>query len=155
MKDSKRTKIWCVAVAIGAASVLVDASDRIGVYGVIDKVVFEPNAESPERVQVWGTFAIATRNDRDHYDPVANGYLYFKLSDNARLARAEWRDLKALADTRKIAAFSSRFGQSVRLRAANETPTAPDSYTVGVGVQTIRPDLDYAPIKALSVRISR
>lgn len=153
--STKAPKRLVLALAMVLAAVVAQASDRIGVYGVIDKVVFEPNAENPERVQLWGAFAIATRNDRDFYDPVARGYLYVKLADNAKLARAEWRDLKALAGTQKIAAFSARFGQSLRLRTPSETPQSPDSYTLGVGVQVIRRDLDYAPIKALSVHISR
>ena len=149
-------KRWLLAVAVVAAVTGLQASDRVGVYGLIDKVVFEPNAESPERVQIWGAFAIATREDRDLYDPVARGYLYFKLpAANDRLARAEWNDLKALADTNKIAAFSARFGQSVRLRAASEPPQSPDNYTLGVGVRVMRADIDHAPIKALAAHISR
>jgi hypothetical protein len=149
------TKFCCVLLVFVAALVAIEASDRVGIYGVIDKVVFEPNAEAPERVQVWGTFAVATRNDRDLYNAAERGYLYFRLASDQRLARAEWNDLKSLAGTKKIAAFSARFGQSVRLRPASETPKSPDAYTLGVGVQTMRPDLDYAPIKALSVHISR
>ena len=154
----KATKIaTCCLLVLGffAAVVPIGASDRIGIYGVIDRVVLEPSADTPERVQVWGTFAIATRNDRDLYDAAQSGYLYFRLASDQRLARAEWNDLKSLAGTKKIAAFSARFGQSVRLRPASETPQSPDAYTLGVGVQTMRPDLDYAPIKALSVHISR
>lgn len=29
----------------------------LGLYGVIEKVVFEPNDTAPDRIQVWGTFA--------------------------------------------------------------------------------------------------
>ena len=144
-----------LGVAFIAAVAGLNASDRVGIYAVIDKVIFEPNAEHPERVQLWGAFAVAKRNDRDFYEPVSSGYLYFKLPSEQRLARAEWNDLKSLAGTKRITAFSARFGQSVRLRPATEKPQSPDSYTLGVGVQTIRPDLDYAPIKALSVHTSR
>ena len=157
-EDTKATRVatFCVMVlALLTAVAPIGASDRVGVYGVIDKVVFEPNADNPERVQLWGRFAIATRNDRDLYDGVKQGYLYFRLPSDQRLARAEWNDLKALAGTNKIAAFSQRFGQSLRLRAASEAATSPDVYLLGIGVQTMRPDLDYAPIKALSVHISR
>jgi hypothetical protein len=144
-----------LALVFVAAAAAVNASDRVGIYGVIDKVVFEPNETNPERVQLWGRFAIATRNDRDLYDAVRNGYLYFQLPSEPRQARAEWNDLKSLAGTRKIVAFSARFGQSVRLRAASEAPKSADKYTLGVGVQTIRPDLDYAPIRALSAHTTR
>jgi hypothetical protein len=137
------------------ATAVVVASDRVGVYGIVDKVILEPNAENPERVQIWGAFAVATRNDNDLYDAVHRGYLYFRVADSPQLARAEWNDLKSVADGKRVVAFGSRFGQSVRVRAGAEKPQAPDKYALGVGVQTIQPDRDYAPIKALLAHISR
>jgi hypothetical protein len=160
MKDTKRTKdakaksCWALIVCV-AALAIVEASDRVGVYGVIDSVIFEPNADSPERVQLWGAFAVAKKNDRNLYEPVQTGYLYFQLPSEQRLARAEWNDLKSLAGAKRIVAFSARFGQSVRLRTAAEKPQAPDTYTLGVGVHPMRPDIDHAPIKALSLHINR
>ena len=144
-----------LAIALVAAATSLNASDRVGVYGVIEKVVFEPNAENPERVQLWGAFAIATRTDRNYYEPVATGYLYYKLPGDARMARVEWRDLQALAGTKRIAGFATRFEQSVRVRAASEAPQTPDTYALGIGVQTIHADRDYAPIKALAAHLSR
>ncbi|HWN99480.1 MAG TPA: hypothetical protein VNS63_09445, partial [Blastocatellia bacterium] len=35
-------------------------SDWTGVYARVDKVVFEPNAGAPERIQIWGAFALAS-----------------------------------------------------------------------------------------------
>lgn len=153
-------------IAMVGATAGVIASDRVGIYGIVDKVVFEPNAENPERVQIWGAFAVATRNDRDLYDPVQRGYLYFAVPvrlaplaqgrpNETSLARTEWKDLKSLAGTKRIVAFSSRFGQSVRVRTDNERPQAPDRYALGLGVQTIQPDRDYAPIKALVAEMNR
>jgi hypothetical protein len=142
--------VACLGTAAG-----LHASDRVGIYGIVDKVVFEPNADNPERVQIWGAFSIATRNDRDAYDPVQRGYLYFVAADDEHLARNEWKDLQSAAGTRKIVAFSSRFGQSVRVRAQGQEPQTPDKYRVGIGVQTILPDRDYAPIKALAALITR
>jgi hypothetical protein len=37
------------------------ASGPIGVYALIDKVVFEPNDTAPDRVQIWGVFVLADR----------------------------------------------------------------------------------------------
>jgi hypothetical protein len=144
-----------LATIVVAGAVTLYASDRTGVYGVIDKVVFEPNADKPERVQLWGSFAVATRHDNDAYDEVRRGYLYFTAADSKELARKEWNDLKALAGSKRIAAFSSRFGQSVHVRAESETPQAPDAYVLGIGVQTVRADRDYPPIKALVAQIRR
>jgi hypothetical protein len=149
-------KILVVLSLVAASAVAgLDASDRIGVYGVLDKVVFEPPSGAPDRVQLWGAFAVAKRGDANDYDPVQRGYLYFALGDSRDLARREWNDLKRLADGKNIVAFSSRFGQSVRLRSGQEKPQAPDAYVVGLGVQTMRPDSSYAPVHELASRIRR
>jgi hypothetical protein len=144
-----------LALAVTGAVAGLSASDRVGVYGIVDKVVFEPGADNPERVQIWGAFAVATRNDNDLYDPVKRGYLYFNTGESSRLARAEWNDLKSVAGTNKIVAFSSRFGQSLHVRESSEKPQTPDRYVTGTGVQTIRSNTDYPPIKALAGLITR
>src|SRR5262245_4640116 len=82
------------------------ASDWTGVYARIDKVVFEPNESAPERVQVWGVFAVASRPDRSRYDPAARGYLYLTLrSGKEDICRKEWADLKAVAGKGEIVTF--------------------------------------------------
>jgi hypothetical protein len=144
-----------VALALLGIGIGVEASDRIGVYAVVDRVVFEPAGAAPERVQIWGAFAVAAPNDRDLYQPVQRGYLYFTAAESQELTRAEWNDLKSLAGTKRIVAFSARFGQSVRVRREDEKPQAPDRYTLGVGIQTIQRDRDYPPIRELSAHITR
>lgn len=144
-----------LALVVLGATIGLDASDRVGVYAVIDKVVFEPNADNPERIRIWGAFAVATRNDNNLYDAVRRGYLYFSAAESRELARQEWNDLKALAGSKNIVAFGSRFGQSMRVRPEGEKPQAPDKYVMGIGVQTIQSDRDYAPIKALAAHINR
>ena len=148
--SSRQAAALTLMLAIAGAGSALVASDRIGIYGIVDKVVFEPSAENPERAQVWGAFAVATRKDRDNYEPVKKGYLYFTAGEDRALARTEWNDLKSAAGTSRIVAFGSRFDQSVRVRDAKEDPQKPDKYNIGTGVQTIRADRDYAPIKALS-----
>lgn len=150
-----RNTAVALALTIVCAAAVLDASDRIGVYALVDKVVFEPTADNPERIQIWGAFTIAKRSDRDNYDPVQRGYLYFTAASDKKLARAEWNDLRTLAGTRQIVGFSSRFGQSAHVRAPGDTPRTPDTYVLGVGVHRIQPDRDYAPIKALTAHISR
>ena len=149
----RRMTIACLV--FGVAVISLQASDRIGIYAVIDRVVLQPSADKPERVQLWGSFAVATRGDANLYDPVQRGYLYFSPGDERALALREWNDLKAMADGKHVVGFSSRFGQSVRVRTEKETPQAPDKYVTGIGIQTIRPDRDYAPIKALSPFVQR
>ena len=50
-----------VTVVLGIAVCLriVNASGPIAVYAVVDKVVFEPNPDKPERIRVTGVFITA------------------------------------------------------------------------------------------------
>jgi hypothetical protein len=142
-----------LAVIVGAIS--LGASDRVGVYAVIEKTVLEPNAINPDRIQIWGAFALANRNDPSQYSHVQRGYLYFSAGSQKELSSKEWNDLKTVAGTKGIVAFGTRYGLSARVRANSEMPRAPDTYAPGLGVETIRPDTDYAPIKALAAYINR
>src|SRR6185295_11515371 len=73
------------------------ASDPVGVYARVDRVVLEPNSDAPQTIQVWGVFAMARPGDPNEYLPPARGYLYFSLPGDARAARAEWSDLSQVA----------------------------------------------------------
>ena len=125
------------------------ASDFTGVYARIDKVVLEPNVDSPEKIQVWGVFALAKPHDRNEYLPPVRGYLYFKLDRNPQAARNEWNDLQQVAGTGEIVAFGSRSDAGPRLRTPGEKPDHPDPYTLNMGVTKVRGRTDYAPIRAL------
>ena len=43
------------------------ASDMVGVYGVIEKLVLEPAGAAPQRIQVWGAFALADQKSGSTY----------------------------------------------------------------------------------------
>jgi hypothetical protein len=141
-----RTATWLVCAACVP---LVHASDFTGVYARIDRVVLEPNADSPERIQLWGVFSMAKPNDRNDYLAPARGYLYFKLDQNPRAARNEWNDLKKVAGSGEIVAFGARSSEAPRLRKPDEMPRDPDPYAVNVGVTKVRGRTDYAPVRAL------
>lgn len=89
------------------------ASGTLGIFAVIDRVVFEPNAEAPERVQVFGAFAYyaGQLGTRSLYSDAVRGYLYFSLPSrgNPDIARREWADLAAVAGTREAVAFGGYF----------------------------------------------
>ncbi len=126
-------------------------SDPIGVFARIDKVVFEPNASAPERIQVWGAFAIAGNQPGSSYQPVQRGYLYFSLKpDKEEICRKEWNDLQAVSGTDQIVAFGRRY-EPVHLRKAADKPADPDVYPLGTGVSKIRSQdgRDYPPIRDL------
>src|SRR5580700_3540432 len=95
------TAILLAAFSLGTAR----ASGYVGVYALIDKVVMEPNADNPERIQIFGVFSIAT--DHSTFQPAQRGYLYFTVSagNNKDVIRREWADLKAAAGTHTVIAF--------------------------------------------------
>jgi hypothetical protein len=132
--------VWAAAIS---------ASDRTAVYARVDRVVMEPTADAPERVQVWGVFAMAKPNDVNLYLPPARGYLYFALAGNPQAAAKEWADLQSAAGTGQIVSFGSRWELKARVRQADERPVGPDPYMVSIGLTKVRGNTGYAPIRAL------
>jgi hypothetical protein len=128
------------------------ASGYVGVYALIDKVEMDPNADQPERVRIFGVFSVA--KDRVTFQAPQRGYLYFTLSGQKDVILREWADLKAAAGTHTVIAFggssfTGSFSTVPRVRNPDEKPDAPDPYVLGAGLSKIRPDTDYAPVKAL------
>jgi len=126
-------------------------SDFIGTYAIIDKVILEPNATSPERIQIWGDFAMAKANDRNFYDTPQRGYLYFKLMPGKEDgSRKEWADLKSVAGTGEVIGFGTRSIPPAKVRAASVKPAEPDAYPFAYGLvrMSSRPT-NYEPIRAL------
>lgn len=125
-------------------------SDPIGIFARLDKVVLEPNAAAPERIQIWGAFALAGRENGNVYRPAERGYLYFSLKPGKEeVCRKEWADLKTIAGTDQIIGFGARY-QSVRLRKAADKPADPDVYPVAYGLAKMSDrGTDYAPIRDL------
>src|SRR5690242_6009533 len=97
-KRSAQSRVLGLIVLLGAAW-SAQASDPIGMYAIVDKVVVEPSTGSPERLQVWGAFSVAEGFGYTYKKPEA-GYLYYKLPEKkAEAARNEWADLKSVAGT--------------------------------------------------------
>jgi hypothetical protein len=143
-----------VVLAVGA----VRASDPVGVYCLISKVVLAPNDTEPTTVQVWGAFSFAVRRQPgvtmakpaggfgdasigDVYGPVQVGYLYFtcaKGSDSRCLN--EWNDLKSVAGTGKVVGFGGRYTENGRIRISTQEIVKldnPDIYPIHMGVVPI------------------
>ena len=119
----------------GAGGARMTASDPVGVYAVVEKVVFEPSEAAPERVQVWGAFAISDQRNNDDYQTPHKGYLYYSCPANqARTCANEWADLKSVAGTGTGVSFGGRFISSGRIRPASEKPASPEVYPIRMGV---------------------
>jgi hypothetical protein len=87
------------------------ASGPCGIYGIIERVVFEPNERSPERIQVWGAFEFVDGGvaKPGATSPAKRGYLYFSLplGTDQTATKAEWSDLKAVAGTGQAVGFGN------------------------------------------------
>ena len=143
--------IVLVVALFALAGISAHASDPIGVFAKIDKVVFEPGDSSPERIQLWGSFCVADPKDRDSYLPPQKGYLFYKLpAEKSETARKEWNDLKAAAGSGDVIGFGSRHAAHPKVRSAQDKPENPDVYSVAFGlVKTSQRSASYPPIKAL------
>jgi hypothetical protein len=85
------------------------ASYPCGIYARIDKVEFEPSADKPERIKVWGDFLMVKTSNR--LVGPERGYMYFSLVEKkAEQCRIEWKDLQEIAGTKNnFVAFGSAF----------------------------------------------
>lgn len=129
----RKTMFLAAAVALAAATAW--ASDPVGIYALIDRAVLEPNDRSPERIQLWGAFALADGRPGDRYQPARRGYLYYTLDPaKGEICRKEWADLRAVAGTGQAIGFGGRYSAKGRIRPASEGPQAPDTYPVGSGL---------------------
>jgi hypothetical protein len=45
----------------------------IGIYGIVDKVVFEPSKHSPQRIQIWGLFVVPVPMSSGEYKTPERG----------------------------------------------------------------------------------
>jgi hypothetical protein len=145
-----------LVVGLGLVLVLapsVRASDPVGIYARIDKVVLEPNAEKPERIQVWGTFALAKEKSGDDYQAPVKGYLYYTLVQGKEdKCRKEWADLKKVAGTDQCVGFGGRYAKKGTVRPADQKPKDPDPYALGLGVVKVNASNPQA--KALKAKVT-
>ena len=124
------------------------ASDPVGIYALVEKVVTEPSEGTPQRVTVWGVFALAEGRSGDEYAEPVYGYLHYSADEKPDAARREWADLKSVAGTGQAVAFGSRYKEKGRVRTATEKPGTPDAYPVAMGVTKLRRD-HYGPVRIL------
>ena len=124
-----------ILAALTVATAPVGASDPIGIYCVVQKVVFEPNDTEPTRAQIHGAFSYYNPQTNGYTD-VMKGYVYFAIPPDAgaavtnqnKLITAEWMDLKGAAGTREVVGFAGRRGPCGRVRPSTEAPQNTHDY---------------------------
>ncbi len=136
---------------VGLLAVQVQASGQAGVYGVLERVVFEPASGDPQRIQLWGAFMLVEHLPGQGFTgypfgPPARGYMYFTLPEDRSAfenTRREWADLKSVAGTRQAVAFAYwdrlRGMKILRIRDSATKPEDPDIYYTNVGVTKLNP----------------
>jgi hypothetical protein len=127
---------------------LVVASDPVGVYAVIERVEFEPNSAQPERVRLYGWFAMSDVTSREYKQP-QHGWLCYSLpAEQQDLCRREWKDMEDVAGSGKCVAFGVRRRELGKVAEKKEGLT-PVPYTVAAGLFAVRADTEYEVIRDL------
>ena len=160
-----RARAYLTVAALSALLVAgLSASGQAGIYGVIERVAFEPATGAPERIQIWGAFSIVEHMPNEGFTNYASaakrGYLYFKLPADQKdidIARREWADLKSVAGTRQAVAFAywDRFrgDKLMRIREDGAKPDDPDVYRPQIGVTKLSATGAHAEIVASLKRL--
>jgi hypothetical protein len=105
----RTTKVLILSwvIMILTAQVLFAKNGNIGIYGIVDKVVFEPNEHSPQRIQIWGLFVVPVQMSSGEYKAPQRGVLYFELPPGReRAVRKEWIELSRMAGTGQAIGFT-------------------------------------------------
>jgi hypothetical protein len=155
MKSRIAAGIALTAV-LSAGAISVSASDPMGVYAVVQKVVLEPNDAQPERIQVWGAFSVADTTNPNDYQAPQTGYVYYSCPKGQEsVCRNEWTDLKSVAGTGTAVGFGGRRAGTSRIRKADEKPASPDLYPIAIGVVKMTGDRSnaYAPVARLKAAV--
>ena len=128
-------------------TVTLRASDFVGVYTVVQKIVLEPSDTAPQRVQIWGAFALSDGKPGSNYGPAQRGYLYYTCpSGQEAVCRKEWEDLKTVAGKDIGVGFGMRYKPTGRVRKADEKPATPDEYPIESGVVRLSAGHDSLPV---------
>jgi hypothetical protein len=138
--------LLALATALAAGSA-ARASDPIGGYVIVDKVILEP-ADSPTTIQILGSIALANGERGSSYSDPVRGYLYYKAASGKEgVCRKEWNDLKKAAGTAQIIGFGSRYELKAlgSIRKADAKPESPDTYPLNNGLVKIGEDEDSTP----------
>jgi len=155
MKPGMKVTVLAIAAALCTVSI-VKASDPVGVYAIVERVVFEPSESAPKTVQVFGAFTAAvqpetrTYKPEEAYGPIGHGYLFYTCTPaQAATCAAEWSDLKSVAGKNEVVGFGTRWGKAKpRLRLVSDAPSSPDMYETNIGVVKLGKYGDYPTLVA-------
>jgi hypothetical protein len=71
----------------------------------VERLVFEPNENTPTRIQIWGSFALLN-STRDAYGEPVRGYLYYTAAPGKEEeSRKKWGELKKLVAEQHLVSY--------------------------------------------------
>ena len=134
MSRASRWSCACLLSA-GVLAASASASDPMGVYCIVDKVVLEP-PDCADRAQVWGACAIADRNAANgSFGPPAKGFFYYSIpAGREEIVRAEWNDLRQASGKGQMVGYGRRYYPAGRFRTIADPVESPDPYPIHLGV---------------------
>jgi hypothetical protein len=74
-----RVVILSAAVILFLVQISFAKNGNVGIYGIVDKVVFEPDGSTPERIQIWGLFVVPVPISSGLHKVPQQGVLYFSV----------------------------------------------------------------------------
>ena len=135
MTKPKPSMLCAMSALLALTAIPLRASDAVGIYCLVEKIVLEPNDTEPQRIQIWGAFALSDGKSGDGYTVPQRGYLYYECPQRQDAAcQSEWADFKAAAGKEQGLGFGGRYRPTGRLRKADEKPASPDPYPIQMGV---------------------
>ena len=141
-----------LVTALGLTGTTIRASDPVGAYALIERVVTEPAGANPTTAQIWGAFSFAVPrsangvqsmpaggfgnvNTGDVYGPAERGFVFYTCpAGRDSMCRNEWSDLRTVAGTHQIVGFGGRYVPNGTVRKIGDRPGTPDVYPLNVGV---------------------
>lgn len=149
----QRITTLAVLIVVWGFADRVSASDHTGIYAVIEEVTITGAGTVDETVRMRGVFSLAT--GRNEYKPPIYGDMLFRLKKgDEEICRKEWADLKRMAGTGQVVAFSGRYlrrtrdyAELGRVYKPGQEPAksgeALTPYSSNIGVQKVRISMNY------------
>jgi len=104
MRTAVIVLLMCATIML-STNVAIAKGSTVAIYAIVDKVAFEPNEESPDRIRIWGVFVVPVPLSSGQYKPPQRGYVYFRIDPGLKRAEEEWAGLKAIAGTDQVIGF--------------------------------------------------
>lgn len=149
----QRITSLAVLIVVWGFADCVSASDHTGIYAVIEDVAHTAAGTPGETVRMRGVFSLATGR-RDYKPPIYGDMLFRLKMGDEEICRKEWADLKRMAGTGQVVAFSGRYLRRTRNYAElgrvykpGQKSAKPDEplteYSSNIGVQRVRISMNY------------